>query len=521
MNKLLLIPCFWLVWVLIAAPDRQAEVLDIRQQLSSEVDLRSQSLTNAMEKYRMAAVLLSRSSIISKLFDSDDPSSELIEKVGFVQSIAGVSTLALQRRGESRWYPDISSVLPLAKTDQWRQAVQSAYHGTLGRAFYVNDAGRPIYVFLTPHYLQEHAPPAAVVLVAVDLGLVRDSWDVSRNGVSIWSLSDELMMANNVGRADKTVSVERLHGQLGAVLRVAAPPLPLFGSWWLRAALVTTLLVVAGLVISWLQERRKLRNELTEQRAGEAVRLEREVQQRTDELKKAQQKLMLTEKLALLGQMSASISHEINQPLAAVKNYSSTAQRLLERNDTDGVDKNLRQIASLTDRISRVVVNLRSFATREPSPVQSVELSEVIQDGVSDLVDRFPRAEPFCKIVRSDTAALLHAQAGRIRLLQVLGNLLTNAWYACCDELVPKVEISVSLKPDMIEIGIRDNGPGFSADVSTSAFDAFVSSRDSDIGLGLGLSISRSFIESMGGTLELRESLTRGALLVISLQRVT
>lgn len=521
MNKLLLLPCLWLVWVLIAVPDRKAELLEIRQQLNSEVDLRSQSLTNAMEKYRMAAVLLARSRIISKLHDNDNPTPALIEQVGFLQSIAGVTTLALLRRGDSRWFPKINAPSILVETGQWQRAIQSAFQGTLGRSFYINESGRPIYVFITPYYLQEHAPPAAVVLVAVDLGLIRDSWDVSRNSVSFRSFSGKLMMANNVESVENMVSAERRNEQLNAVLRVSTPNPPFFGSWWLRSALVATLLLVAGLALSRLQVRRKLSAQLAEQRAGEASRLEREVQQRTAELEKAQQQLVLTEKLALLGQMSASISHEINQPLAAVKNYASTARRLLERGDTDKVEDNLQQIASLTDRISRVVVNLRSFATKEPTPVQTVEVGEVIREAVSDLIDRFPQAKPCCQITMPHGTSTIYALAGRIRLLQVLGNLLTNAWYACNNEATPSVEIVVSIIDDVIEIVVHDNGVGFSEDTATSAFDAFVSSRDSEVGLGLGLSISRSFIESMGGKLTLRESGARGAQLVISLQATT
>ncbi len=521
MNKLLLLPILWLVWVLIAAPDRRAETANIQQALSAEVNLRSQALTSAMEKYRMVAVLLARSKVISDILDSDSPSTELVDRVGFMQAMSGVASISVLRRGDQQWYPKITAPSQLIESDQWRVGLRAAYQGTLGRAFYINDSGRPMYVFFAPHFAQEQPSPTAVVQVAIDLGRVRDSWDVSGNQVALWSSSNSLMMSNNVDRANKALSAERVHTQLGAVLRVSTSPPSLLGSWWLRSALVTTLLMVAGLLWLRQQERRKLLTELTEQRAGEAARLETVVKERTSELERAQKQLVLTEKLALLGQMSASISHEINQPLAAVKNYASTAVRLIERNNTKDAVDNLSQITNLSDRISRIVVNLRSFATNEPTPLQAVDLSEVLDESIAELVDRFPRAASFCKVVTPTMGSEIHAQAGRIRLLQVLANLLTNAWYACRNEAVPSVEVSLVIVDDRVEIGVRDNGQGFSDESAISAFDAFVSGRESDIGLGLGLSISRSFIESMDGTLVIKETTNTGALLVISLKRIT
>jgi len=91
--------------------------------------------------------------------------------------------------------------------------------------------------------------------------------------------------------------------------------------------------------------------------------------------------------------------------------------------------------------------------------------------------------------------------AGRVRLLQVLANLLTNAWYACREQDAPSISASVLVKSDIVQISLTDNGPGIDLDVSDRIFDAFVTKRDHATGMGLGLTISRSFIESMDGDL--------------------
>lgn len=509
--------CLLLVWFAFTRPDLVEEYNKTRRQLSAEATLRSQALTSAMEKYRLAAVLVVRSAIAQNIIRDDGYDRELLkDRIGFLQSLAGVDSVSVIRRDTGLRFPEFDVAPELVKSGQWRRALTHAFQGSLGRAFYNHADNTPYYIFIAPYFETGQAPKAAIV-VSINLSLLRDSWDVSGNRIELVDKQGQLMFANNVAAAKRAIVVERAQNQLNATLRVSGKPPPLFGGWWLRSILIGTTLIIAGLLLSRQFERRRFLAELSLQQATEAARLEAEVNQRTEELKQAQSQLLQTEKLALLGQMSASISHEINQPLAALKNYASTADKLLETNRPEAARDNLQLISKLTDRVSRIVVNLRSFAINEPSSVQAVSTAEVIEEAIAELLDRFPQAEHAIHFENRLPVERAFALAGRIRLLQVLGNLLTNAWYACRQNDNPWIHLKLSAYDDKQLISIADNGPGFNEEMSTSAFDAFVSSRDSKSGLGLGLSISRSFLESMNGTLELESNSEDGAILLISL----
>jgi len=471
-----------------------------------------------MNKHRLASVLLARSHIVRQIIRSEQPDPLLVDRIRYLQALAGVTTVTVFKKGEPTSYPEYDIPTALLQSGQWQQALTTAFQGSLGRAFYKDDNGQPFYLFFAPHFI-EGKPPSAVILAQVNLGLIKDSWEVSRYRVSLLNDEGEIMFENNVVVPDNAIVVERKNNQLNATLRLSSNPPSILGNWWLRSILVSLMLVIAGLLFARQFERRRLLTQLAEERQGEALRLEKQVTERTEQLEQAQKQLLQTEKLALLGQMSASISHEINQPLAAVKNYSNTAKRLLEKGDGASVIKNLDLISRMTDRVSRIVVNLRSFARNEPTNVQSVLVSEVIDEAMAELADRFPESKKFCKTSYGLDAKSTRAIAGRIRLLQVLANLLTNAWYACRHEEHPSITITNSYKAPYIIISVSDNGPGFEAENEQSAFDAFVTSRGHESGLGLGLSISRSFIESMGGTLELEPSCEGGATLVIRLEK--
>jgi len=516
---LLLILGLLAVWVLVAQPDLEAEYAYKREQLESEALLRSQSLTSAMEKHRLASVLVARSGIVEKILQEPPPSSETTDRIGYLQALAGVESVSVMRRGDLAAFPAFAPPPELVSTGEWDRAVNMAFQGSLGRAFYINQFERPFYVFFAPYFFGG-GPASAVVIVTIDLGLIRDGWDISANSVSLWSEDNQQMIANTVDVPENAINVERKHNQLNATLRVAAPPPGIGSQWWLRSLVMGMLLVIGGLMFARQLDRRRFLTELAEQKASEASRLEKDVSERTRELKRAQTQLIQTEKLALLGQMSASISHEINQPLAALKNYATTAGRLLDRDDKAAVSSNLNLISGLTDRISRVVVNLRGFATQEPSPVQTVDVDAVVIEAIKELVDRFPDCAN-CLHVESNQADQPHvALAGRIRLLQVMANLLANAWYACKNQAEPMIVVKVEYQADSLAISVSDNGPGFEIESTESPFDAFVSSRKNNDGLGLGLSISQSFVDTMGGSLAILSSSKNGAILQITLNRL-
>lgn len=506
-----------LVWLLIARPDRSAVEEKVRRQLAFEADSRSQALTLEMDKYRLASVLLARSAIVESVLNSHDSSGKSQDRIGYLQALSGVESLALLRRGEVNSEPPLEPPQSLLDSGAWRKGIRMAFQGSLGRAIYVDAAQRPHYLFFTPIFT-DNGRPNTILIVTIDMGLIRDTWEGSAHRLALWSTDGQLIFDNSVETPPHSITIERPHNQLNAILRVTGPAPRIIGEWMLRSSLAALGLLLGVVLIIRQFERRRLLTELAEQRAGEAARLETEVNQRTRELKAVQNQLVMTEKLALLGQMSASISHEINQPLAAIKNYSSSSLKLLEKNRLASVSDSLQNISDLTDRISRIVVHLRSFAYKEPSPVQPVRLQPVVDNAVTEFHDRFPAAGSALQYEKSTNDSWV--QAGEVRLLQVLGNLLTNAWLACRECEDPQFRLTVHDDSNQVRISVTDNGPGIDYGLAESLFDAFVTSREDGNGLGLGLTISRSFVDSMGGTLTIAEHFKPGTRFDIVLQKV-
>lgn len=258
---------------------------------------------------------------------------------------------------------------------------------------------------------------------------------------------------------------------------------------------------------------------LAAQREAASAELERQVDLRTRELKQANDRLLQevderaraeaslhrlhddlvqANKLAVLGQISAGVAHEINQPVAAIRSYVDNTRAFLERAEIGKAASNLTAIASLTERIGAITQELRTFSRKTGATPQPVQIDEVIA-GALLLMSARLRAQGV-KHVRTGGSSAVRVIAERARLEQVLVNLLQNAADAL--EGVREARIDIAVRADMHEasIEISDNGPGLSAEAHEALFTPFATSKPN--GLGLGLVISRDILAEFGGRLE-------------------
>lgn len=243
--------------------------------------------------------------------------------------------------------------------------------------------------------------------------------------------------------------------------------------------------------------------------------LERE--QAQQELVRAQDELVQAGKLSALGTMSASISHELNQPLAAIRSYAENAGVLLDHGRTDDARGNLRLISELTERMASIIAHLRAFARRDRHAPESIALQPALEDALALLAKR--RRALDVELVRDIPDATLWVQAGETRLRQVLGNLLANALDALAEKAPPRrIWLSVEQNADGIALQLRDNGPGFSAEALQRAREPFFTTKTSAQGLGLGLAICDSLMRAIGGELLLDNHPDGGALLTLRLR---
>jgi two-component system C4-dicarboxylate transport sensor histidine kinase DctB len=229
-----------------------------------------------------------------------------------------------------------------------------------------------------------------------------------------------------------------------------------------------------------------LRHEIEERIAGEA---------RAATLREG---LRQANRLATLGQVTASVAHETAQPVAAIRAYAQAGETLLDRGQTDEVRANLVAIARLTDRIGAVTTQLRGFARRTAGELRPVPLSEVIdgamlilKEQLRDVTLDLPTVDPGLSVI-----------GGRVRLEQVLVNLLQNAAEALAGRDDPHIALTVEEDAETVRLSVCDNGAGVSAEVAGRLFTPFVTSRPN--GLGLGLVIAHDIMVDLGGTLRHR-----------------
>lgn len=221
-------------------------------------------------------------------------------------------------------------------------------------------------------------------------------------------------------------------------------------------------------------------------------------------------------KLAVLGQMAAGMTHELNQPLAALRTLSDNAITLLERNREGEARDNLALIAELADRMGNIVAQLKSFARKRPLMAQPVCLRRVVERSWQLASTRYRDASVSFAVIAPPDAVV--ALGDPVRLEQVLVNLLCNAIDAVGGQSPREVEVVLEQAEGRVRVHVHDTGPGLSAEALEHLFEPFFTTKPVGEGLGLGLSISRAIVEVGGGTLRARNRPRGGAEFTIDIE---
>ena len=203
-------------------------------------------------------------------------------------------------------------------------------------------------------------------------------------------------------------------------------------------------------------------------------------------------------KLAVLGQMSAGISHEINQPLTALHTLTDNAAALLERGRLEEVRENLGLIGQMADRMEHIVREIKTFSRRASSGLRSAPVDAVLDQALM-LVD--PRRRQLDATIQvAQVPEGLAVLVDPLRLEQVLVNLLSNALDATAGRPVRRILLEAADTPDGVRIqGPKDSGPGLPPAVMDRLFEPFFTTKPVGQGLGLGLAISRIIVDELGG----------------------
>ncbi|MCP3751215.1 ATP-binding protein [Pseudomonas sp. SBB6] len=261
----------------------------------------------------------------------------------------------------------------------------------------------------------------------------------------------------------------------------------------LAAAAVWLSLVFALLFIS-----QRLRLARLRQRSRKE--LERLVEARTRDLRTAQEGLVQSAKLAALGQMSAALAHEINQPLTTQRMQLATLRLLLDNQRLDEARQALEPLEQMLTRMAALTGHLKTFARNSPSGLRErLDLATVVDQALQLLEARI-RAEDVSVALYLARPAWVRGDA--IRLEQVLINLLRNALDAMAEKSYKRLEVRIDAEQEHWRLSVLDSGGGIPAEHLASVFDPFFTTKPVGEGLGLGLAISYGIIHEAGGRLQ-------------------
>jgi two-component system, NtrC family, C4-dicarboxylate transport sensor histidine kinase DctB len=260
-----------------------------------------------------------------------------------------------------------------------------------------------------------------------------------------------------------------------------------------------------------------LTSELTASNA-ELQELVAHYQRTQNELESTQDQLIQTAKLALLGELSAGINHELNQPLLALKTYAENSIKLAERGRYETVKSNLGEILQITDTMHAIVSRFKVFARRAPPEPRKVEVGEVIDASLVIMKPLLNKVGIRIEVPKPRSAAVIFCEP--VQIQQVLVNLVTNASEAMDNHVEEPglIRIEVQETADRVEIRVSDNGPGIAADLQNRIFEPFFTTKSK--GLGIGLALSRRILEALSGSLSAEAGVDGGSVFIVSLPRV-
>lgn len=550
-----------------------------RARAAAKLDLYASNLSGALAKYQSVPKLLALHDDVAVLFEAPDDAAvqaRANQLAATVNRLTGAEdTYFMDADGmtfaASNWDSDRPFV---GHNFSFRPYFQQAMQGRLGRYFALGTTSLKRGYYFASQVSKDGRILGAVV-VKVSLDDIEHSWTASEEDVivtdphgvifiasrpqwrfrSLAPLDAEALRAIAENRRYESVDLRPLEvtlrsrgsgalqlmtvagearGEAAREYVMVSKEMPEAG-WTLNVLASTqlahsqtaTAMVVAALACALtllivtviLQRRQRLVERIEFQRRA-SEELERRVEERTADLRRAQDDLVQAGKLAALGQMSAALSHEFNQPLAAIRSYADNAQLLIERGREPEALGNLKRIKDLTARMAEISKHLMTFARKPRSELRPVVLAEVLDDTLDFLRTRLERAGAVVSVEQPERG--LTVQAGRVRLQHVILNLVANALDAMQGQKAPRIEIAVAERDGpngkgRVVLTLRDHGPGIATAELGRIFDPFFTTKDVGEGLGLGLSISYNIVKDFDGVLRAENHPEGGAVFTIDL----
>jgi len=508
----------------------------------------SSTVQSELRRHSVVPLLFSRDPVLIRALAHNDFDATSRHLISYVDEIGAASLILLDREGRVVAATDRARLGQLRSTDAFFvEATRSP-----DTVFTSNEPETGRFDFTFSRRVEFENRLLGVILVEVDLTRVVNRWRGASEAVFVTDSQGRIVLSTEPRWRGRTeAEAVALHPPRGAIQRAidatgdwafGAPSGDFIGSETIRletrvpfrgwrivsytahdsvrervnAVLALqimgfALLLAGGFYL--LGRRARLRSLRLERESNELrglnARLQREITERKRverTLQEAEQSLQQSQKLAALGEMSAAVSHELNQPLAAMKTYLAGAKLLLRRRRHEEASSSFQRIDDLIERMGAITRQLKSYARKGGEAFEPVDLRDALIGAVTMM-------EPQLRAIQVQTTRTLPKRpvmvmADRLRLEQVVVNLLRNALDAMKDADTRVLDLLIAEGEEAI-LTVRDSGRGI--ENLDQVFEPFFTTKKPGDGVGLGLAISSGIVADLGGRLTARNGRAGGA----------
>lgn len=494
----------------------------LAQQAASSAALRVQALESTLAKQRAVAAILSDDRTLHTALATRSPAAlrdvsskldrlreETESAVIYILNVDGIAVAASN-------YDELVSFVGIDYS--FREYYADALQTGKALQYALGSVSKRPGLYLS-NRVDGVAGPIGVVVVKVEFVGVESSWARSPDKTYVTRADGQVVLSDSDQARFKPAP------PLPWGYRSVTEPVP--GAGWTLELRYTTysarvtatlatlvsaaLMLMLALALGRAARQRHRREERAAREAQYRNDLERAVDKRTRDLSDAmrerqaaeqrlaamQADLVQANKLATLGQVTAGVAHEVNQPLATIRLLAENATAMLPADASDDLEGNLARIVQMTDRISQITTELRSFSRKASGRLEPVRIQDVID--ASLLLTASRRRVEGARLIREPFDPNLRAMAEAVRLEQVLVNLIQNAQEVLAGRPDPEIRIAVRQIGDKVELSVSDNGPGLTPETWATLFIPFTTSKT--YGLGLGLVIAQGIARDFGGDL--------------------
>lgn len=493
----------------------------LTEELQSSAQSRAQALTAELDKQRaVAGILADDGLIIAGLRLPTAPQIEAMSRklerlrqetgstVIYVLDLRGVAVAA------SNWDEPVSFV---GEDYSFRDYFIHALRDGTAQQFALGTVSHRPGLYLS-HRVMEGGQTVGVVVVKVEFDAIEAAWTRAGEVTHVVDGAGQILLTTRPEQrfqpmppdngSDLQISLGLPATQWQLVIRSSLAPVRQVAA--LATVAMGLALVVAAFTLARLGRRRRRAAAAVEAERRYRADLEREVADRTralsaemqeraaaeQRLRSLQGDLVQANKLAALGQITAGVAHEINQPLATIRLLAENGLALLPAGAPD-VAGNLGTIIRMSDRIGHITTELRGFARKASGVTEPVVLKDPYDASILLTASRLRPSD--VRLIHPQIPPDLKVMAEGVRLEQVLVNLLQNAHEAVAGVGQPEIRVTLVVGPERVVLTIADNGPGLAPEVAAHLFTPFQTTKPQ--GLGLGLVIAHDIARDFGGRL--------------------